>query len=90
MTSPETLKLEAGRAGVSVGEYEERLERGELWCEACPGWHLYLAFPADGRRHTGRATACYAAIRAEAREAARGVAAGRDDSELVVRGVPRG
>ena len=75
------LKAEADRAGVTVAEYEARLRRLELWCVPCAGWHLAAAFPADGRRHSGRAGSCYVAIRNEAREAARDIAAGRGSRE---------
>lgn len=69
MTSEHTLKIEAARAGVAVGEYLARLSRGQLWCYRCQDWHPADAFPADGRRHTGRAGSCRQAIRAAVRDA---------------------
>ncbi len=72
MTSEHTLKIEAARAGVGVGEYQARLRRGLLWCYRCQDWHQAEAFPADARRHSGRAGSCHQAIRAAARDALAG------------------
>jgi hypothetical protein len=69
MTSEHTLKIEAARAGVSAGEYQARLRQGLLWCYRCQDWHQAEAFPADARRHSGRAGSCHQAIRAAARDA---------------------
>jgi hypothetical protein len=69
MTSEHTLKIEAARAGVGVGEYQARLRQGLLWCYRCQDWHQADAFPADARRHSGRAGSCHQAIRAAARDA---------------------
>ena len=69
MTSEHTLKIEAARAGVGVGEYQARLRQGLLWCYRCQDWHQAEAFPADARRHSGRAGSCHQAIRAAARDA---------------------
>jgi hypothetical protein len=69
MTGEHTLKIEAARAGVSVEEYQARLEQGLLWCYRCQDWHQAEAFPADARRHTGRGGSCHQAIRAAARSA---------------------
>jgi hypothetical protein len=71
-TSEHTLKIEAARAGVSVGEYQTRLRHGLLWCYRCYDWHHADAFPADARRHSGRAGSCHQAIRAAARDAVAG------------------
>lgn len=68
MTSEHTLKSEAARAGVGVGEYQARLRQGLLWCYRCQDWHQAEAFPADARRHSGRAGSCHHAIRAAARD----------------------
>ena len=56
VTSEHTLKIEAARAGVGVGEYRARLRQGLLWCYRCQDWHQADAFPADdigfvARRH---------------------------------------
>jgi hypothetical protein len=72
MTSEHTLKIEAARAGVGVGEYQARLRQGLLWCYRCQDWHQAEAFPADARRHSGRAGSCHQAIRAAARDALAG------------------
>jgi hypothetical protein len=72
MTSEHTLKIEAARAGVGVGEYQDRLRQGLLWCYRCQDWHQADAFPADARRHSGRAGSCHQAIRAAARDALAG------------------
>src|SRR3984893_14336083 len=69
MTSEHTLKIEAARAGVDVGEYQARLRQGLLWCYRCQDWHQAEAFPADARRHSGRGGSCRQAIRAPARNA---------------------
>ena len=69
VTGEHTLKIEAARAGVSVGEYQARLRQGLLWCYRCQDWHPAEAFPADARRHSGRAGSCRQAIRAAARDA---------------------
>jgi len=69
MTSEHTLKIEAARAGVGVGEYQARLRQGLLWCYRCQDWHQADAFPADARRHSGRSGSCHQAIRAAARDA---------------------
>src|SRR5580700_685141 len=66
--SEHTLKIEAARAGVGVGEYQARLRQGLLWCYRCQDWHQAEAFPADARRHSGRAGSCHQAIRAAARD----------------------
>jgi hypothetical protein len=71
-TSEHTLKIEAARAGVGVGEYQARLRHGLLWCYRCQDWHPAEAFPADARRHSGRAGSCHQAIRAAARDALAG------------------
>jgi hypothetical protein len=73
-TGAHTLKIEAARAGVGVQEYQARLRHGLLWCYRCQEWHQAEAFPADARRHSGRAGSCHQAIRAAARAelAARG------------------
>ncbi len=68
-TSKHTLKIEAARAGVGVEEYQARLGQGLLWCYRCQDWHQADAFPADTRRHSGRAGSCHQAIRAAARDA---------------------
>jgi len=67
VTGQHTLRIEAARAGVDVAEYQARLERGLLWCYRCEDWHPATAFPADARRHSGRAGSCSQAIRAVAR-----------------------
>src|SRR5580704_5035461 len=67
-TSEHTLKIEAARAGVDVAEYQARLRQGLLWCYRCQDWHQADAFPADARRHSGRAGSCHQAIRAAARD----------------------
>ena len=72
MTSEHTLKIEAARAGVGVAEYQARLRQGLLWCYRCRDWHQAEAFPADARRHSGRAGSCHQAIRAAARDALAG------------------
>ena len=72
MASERTLKIEAARAGVSVAEYQSRLRQGLLWCYRCQDWHQADAFPADARRHSGRAGSCSQAIRAAARDALAG------------------
>jgi hypothetical protein len=72
MTSEHTLKIEAARAGVGVGEYQARLRQGLLWCYRCQDWHQAEAFPADARRHSGRAGSCHQAIRAAACDALAG------------------
>jgi hypothetical protein len=64
--SEHTLKIEAARAGVGVGEYQARLRQGLLWCYRCQDWHQAEAFPADARRHSGRSGSCRRAIRAAA------------------------
>ena len=46
-TSEHTLKIEAARAGVGVGEYQARLRQGLLWCYRCQDWHQADAFPAE-------------------------------------------
>ena len=69
VTSEHTLKIEAARAGVGVGEYQARLRQGLLWCYRCRDWHQADAFPADARRHSGRAGSCHQAIRAAVRDA---------------------
>lgn len=69
VTSEHTLKIEAARAGVGVEEYQARLRHGLLWCYRCQDWHQAEAFPADARRHSGRAGSCHQAIRAAARDA---------------------
>lgn len=68
VTSEHTLKIEAARAGVGVEEYQARLRQGLLWCYRCQDWHQAEAFPADARRHSGRAGSCHQAIRAAARD----------------------
>src|ERR1700693_2973526 len=68
MTSEHTLKSEAARAGVGVGEYQARLRQGLLWCYRCQDWHQAEAFPADARRHSGRGGSCRQAIRAGVRD----------------------
>jgi hypothetical protein len=72
VTSAHTLKIEAARAGVGVGEYQARLRHGLLWCYRCQDWHQAGAFPADARRHSGRAGSCHQAIRAAVRDALAG------------------
>jgi hypothetical protein len=72
VTSEHTLKIEAARAGVGVEEYQARLRQGLLWCYRCQDWHQAEAFPADARRHSGRAGSCSQAIRAAARDALAG------------------
>ncbi len=68
MTGQHTLKIEAARAGIGAEEYQARLSQGQLWCYRCQDWHPAGAFPADGRRHTGRGSSCSQAIRAAARD----------------------
>ena len=67
MTGVHTLKIEAARVGVSAEEYQARLELGLLWCDRCLDWHQAEAFPADGRRRSGRAGSCRQAIRVAVR-----------------------
>jgi hypothetical protein len=63
-----TLKIEAARAGVTAQEYLTRLSQGLLYCYRCQDWHPEDAFPADNRRHSGRAGSCNRAIRAAVRQ----------------------
>jgi len=72
MTGERTLKIEAARAGVGVGEYQERLSQGLVYCYRCQDWHEAGAFPAGARRHSGRARSCHRAVRAAARKAIAG------------------
>ena len=65
VTSERTLKMEAARAGVGVGEYQARLRQGLLWCYRCRDWHQADAFPADARRHShGVSLRCVSSARA--------------------------
>lgn len=59
-----TIKIEAARAGVTPQEYLDRLARRILYCYRCSDWHDASAFPADSRRHSGRAGSCTSAVRA--------------------------
>ncbi len=63
-----TLKIEAARAGVTPEKYLARLRQGVLYCYRCRDWHDAGAFPADSRRHSGRAGSCRDAICAAAME----------------------
>ena len=63
-----TLKIEAARTGVTAREYLARLSREVLCCYRCRDWHDAGAFPADSRRHSGRAGSCRNAVRAAAME----------------------
>jgi len=58
MTHERTLKIEAARAGVPVGEYLGRLDSGMIYCWRCEDWHPAGEFALEPRRHTGRAVAC--------------------------------
>ncbi len=66
MTHVHTLKIEAARAGVAVGEYLGRLSRGMAYCWRCEDWHQAGEFAADPRRHTGLAGSCGRSILAAA------------------------
>lgn len=56
MTGQHTLNTEAARPG-----------QDQLWCSGCQDWHQAGAFPADGRRRSGRASTCRQAIQAAVR-----------------------
>lgn len=51
-------KTAAKKAGVSVGEYQRRAERGEKWCTLCRRWHPRDAFTSDASRFDGLSPSC--------------------------------
>ena len=56
------IKCSAGKRGISVPEFKEKLRRGQLWCTGCKAWHGYLAFGMDATKSDsfrgGRAATC--------------------------------
>ena len=57
-TKEGALKIAAGRRGIPLDEYKNRLERGQKWCGGCRVWHSRNAFGNDISRYDGLATIC--------------------------------
>lgn len=52
------MKVAAGRVGVSIEEYKDRLERGEKWCCSCKKWTPRSGFGKDRTRGDGLDAKC--------------------------------
>jgi len=70
------LRQAAGRVGVSVDEYAERVSRGLKWCTGCREWHERAAFFTDRSRSDGLAASCAVAMRARYKSRATGAPMG--------------
>ena len=53
-----TLKVAAGKLGLSYEEYKGRLESGQRWCTTCHAWKSSGEFGRDRHRFTGVAAHC--------------------------------
>lgn len=54
----------AARIGLTLIEYTDRLNRGELWCFRDQAWHPADEFNRDRSRSTGRAASCRRSVNA--------------------------
>jgi hypothetical protein len=61
----------ARRAGMGLNEYVDRLDRGDLFCYRCQGFHPGAEFGSDRSRVGGKTGSCLRALRA-ARKSRRG------------------
>lgn len=62
------LKAAATRVGLGTNEYQDRINKGLLWCTRCQAWHPAEAFAIDRSRvMRGRAGSCRQSISAAAR-----------------------
>jgi hypothetical protein len=52
------IQMGATRLGISVEDYLEHTQRGELWCTRHREWHPADDFPPDSRRARGRQATC--------------------------------
>lgn len=52
------LKGAATHVGMSLEDYLARIDRGELWCTRCKGWHATQEFGSDAHRPCGKASSC--------------------------------
>lgn len=57
----------AGRLGLTLTQYDEKIGNGEKWCTACKAWHPVGYFPRDRTRSDGRKAKCLAAERGKPR-----------------------
>lgn len=57
----------AARIGITLAEYDRRLDAGEKWCGGCRAWHDRAAFAADRSRGDGMASRCRDSVNAAAR-----------------------
>lgn len=57
-------KVAAGRVGLGVGEYVDRLNKGLLRCWRCQDWHTVNEFGKDSSRSNGRSASCRRSIAA--------------------------
>jgi hypothetical protein len=57
-TAEGRLKQLAARSGLSVEDYQARLDSGERWCFACCTFHRITAFHIDRSRNDGVARIC--------------------------------
>jgi len=54
------LKIAAGRRGMTVEEYQSKLDLGYKWCSGCKRWWLRENFQQDRSRSDGLKTICAA------------------------------
>lgn len=57
-TKEGALKVAAGRQGISLDEYKNKLAQGLKHCTGCKDWHEIKAFGKDITRSDGLATVC--------------------------------
>ena len=55
------MKIAASRVGVTIEEYQARVNAGEKYCHACRGWHPRFEFPIDRSRGDGLSAVCRSA-----------------------------
>jgi hypothetical protein len=51
-------RRQAATAGVTLAEFERRVDGGEKWCWRCHAWHPVEVFGIDASRSDGRDPAC--------------------------------
>lgn len=57
----------AARIGLTWAEYQDHVNRGELWCYRDQAWHEASEFGYDRNRSTGRTASCRRSTNAAAR-----------------------
>jgi len=65
------LKGAAQKTGLSLDDYQAKVDAGEKWCTGCKDWHPKSEFSVDASRWDGRKSVCVERSNARHRQAYR-------------------